>query len=155
MAIIATSEIISDRVQAHGTRKIVERHIEADGTVHEFRWRAGAGADATAVLPARAAQLEQKLPADELERLTELVARGDTPPRPKYVDVAGLLKAIRNRYAMATGLEAGRIAAFLFERTTKELEIAFGLSSITVTQLKDRLTASKDALDAATALGGE
>ena len=70
---IVSSTIIEDARQRDGRRHVCERHVDHLGGVRDVRYMAESGADATAILPTRAAQIEAELAAEETaQNLAEL-----------------------------------------------------------------------------------
>ena len=155
MAFIVASQIVEDATQVDGRRHIVERHTETDGTIHEFRWTAEVGQDATAGLAARATYIDSKLPEVESERLVNAIADDEEIPARKYATPAAVLRALRNRLREAEPFQIARLARFLLTRSDAELRAVFSIEQAAVAALRERLRAKKDAYDAAMAVEGE
>lgn len=64
---IVSSIITEDAAQIDGRRRIAERHSDHIGGIHEVLYIAESGADASLMLPIRAALIEGQLTAAEIE----------------------------------------------------------------------------------------
>ena len=74
------SELISTLPQADGRAYVRERHIDALGVTHEVEYLAGPDTDYTAVMLARAPQIEAELRQSELDRWLAEVREGNPIP---------------------------------------------------------------------------
>lgn len=63
---ITSSVIVEDRVQRDRRRAVREQHRDHTGVIHEVAYLAEADADVSAMLPIRAALIEDALAAAEL-----------------------------------------------------------------------------------------
>ena len=63
---ITSSTIVSDATQVDGRRRVLERHTDHVGGIHDVSYLASAGDDVSLMLPIRAALIEDQLAAAEI-----------------------------------------------------------------------------------------
>lgn len=71
---IVTSTIVEDRIQIDGRRSIIERHVDDLGVEHLVFYLAESKEDVEAMLPIRAAQIDQQLADQGEQRAAEALA---------------------------------------------------------------------------------
>ena len=153
---ITSSVIIEDAVQIDGRRHCAERHTDHLGLAHVVRYMAEAGADVAAAMSARVAQLDAQLVGQELQKDLALILSGDyAEVTAQYASLSDVRAFLRAFYSTATGEQVGRMAGFLLTLTDAQLRTLFNMTQTQVNQLKTRLQARVDALNAVLTAAGE
>jgi hypothetical protein len=153
---IASTTIINDRPQRDGRRCVSERHVDHVGVALLIHYIAAAGADVLAVALARVADLNQALIDRELAKDIAAILDG------RYADVttvhaaiADVRAALRTFYQTASGPDVGRMAGYLLTLTDAQLRTLFNMTQAQVGNLRTRLQARVDALNAVLTAVGE
>lgn len=139
---VDTSELISQKTQADGSILVHEHHTDSSGKVHVIIYFAGAGADLAALRAARAAFIEQKLIAHEVEALVF-----ELPWDAPFVHATAndLVAFVRSEYKESVTERTARIARRILEWITEgrftDLQVrnAFGLTAGQWTTLKTKM----------------
>lgn len=155
MSIVA-SVIVEDRAQIDGRRAVREHHTDHLGVIHAVSYLAEALADVQAALTARVATLTQALADAEIARSLSFIYEGNyAAVTAQHATLADIRAAIRAAYQTETGERIGRLAGFLLTLTDAQLRTLFNMTQTQVNQLKTRLQAKVDAMNALLALVGE
>tara|TARA_R110000765_G_scaffold223037_1_gene327123 strand:+ start:14765 stop:15103 length:339 start_codon:yes stop_codon:yes gene_type:complete len=91
MATVTSTQIVSDRVQSSGDRKIHERFTGSDARVEDRQYRLAAGADALALATARIPQVEEQWANKDAE--AELYAQSSSCRQKIFVYYNSLTEA--------------------------------------------------------------
>lgn len=155
---IVSSIIVVDRSQVDGRRKIVEHHTDHVGVVHVLRYMIAAGGNAGAGLATRAAELLERLEAQEIIRhVTAVSERGSAAVIVLvHVTAAQAREALREALREARGIVLANLAEFCLTLSNAQLQSLFGVAAeAETTALRARLQAKVDKRDALLAEVGE
>jgi len=153
---ITSSVIVEDAVQVDGRRHCAERHTDHLAVQYFVRYMAEVGADVAAAMAARVPQLDAQLVEQELQKDLALILSGNyAGVTAQYAAIADVRAFLRAFYQTATGEQVGRMAGFLLTLTDAQLRTLFNMTQTQVIQLKLRLQARVDALNAVLTAVGE
>ena len=65
MSIVSSTYVLDGHTQADGRRYVTEKHADSEGVTHELYYLAEAGADYSAIMLSRVAQIENDLAEQE------------------------------------------------------------------------------------------
>jgi hypothetical protein len=131
LATITTSQVVSDDVQADGSRVVRERHVDSTGREFILVNSVQAGFDAQAFLTSRASMILASEVARELsDDLAAILNDGSQAVLTfNYATVAQLRTALRDAYRSASRMQAIMIADFLSSLTNAQLQNLFGFTA--------------------------
>ena len=153
---IASSLIVEDRAQVDGRRSVREHHTDHVGEVHAIAYLAESGADVSAALAPRAAQLEALLSDRDIQQNVARIMAGDyADVSAQHASLGEIRAAIRALYQTGSGEIIGRLAGFLLTLTDAQLRTLFNMTQAQVNALKTRLQARFNELTAMLAAVGE
>lgn len=145
---ITASEILYDRAQADGRRRVLEQHTDSLSRVYNVSYLAAPGADANAALAARVVLLEAALKEAEIEANIARALDGETSGFSLEWSTANEnYAALRQLYSTLTSWELIIIGHVLHHQSLSDALIRnlFGVSQAQVQGIRDRLEA-KDTL---------
>jgi hypothetical protein len=142
---IVSSQVVEDRTQADGRRRVRERHVDHLGVAHDFPYLAGAGDNVSAAMAARVATIEAQLKANEIAANVAKAMNGETGTFTfTHSTVDENLAALREVYRTATKWEVVTIGHVLHEQalSNARIDTLFGTSGAAGrTAVRDRLAA--------------
>jgi len=127
---IITSFLVSAVEQIDGRISYTEVHTDHLGREYRFSYRVSVGADAQAIMAARAVKLVDRLEDDERQRIARLIET-DTDPAtivPDYLTNAEALRVVVKTAMRLPAAEAMVVAEFINSTLSDaQLDAAFGV----------------------------
>lgn len=159
MAVILSSTIIADRVQADGRRYVTERHDDDQGESHRVTYLAASNADAQATANARQATILTQLRDHEIAANIAKALNGETTFTFRYSTVAQNRTALRETFRTATRWELLTLAWVIdgLNLSDNQLKLLFGVDDAGLPAVKTKLAnmaAKYDEVQALIAQGG-
>jgi hypothetical protein len=135
---IVSSIIAADDLQKDGRRWIRELHTDHIGVQYLVTYLGEAVTNASAVMAARAAQINAGIEASEIvSNVGEIMTLGSqAAPVTNYSTGVQNFEALREVYRLATRTEAIFIGDFLSSLTNAQLQAAFSMTAGQVTTLR-------------------
>lgn len=138
MATITTSQVVSDDVQADGSRVVRERHVDSTGRDFLVHYEVLSDYSAPGALAAHAATLlAGEVARETADNIADILNNGSLATVTLlYVTAAQLQTALRDAYRTATRLQAIMIADYLSTLTNAQLQTLFGLTAAQATTFR-------------------